>query len=81
MIEGGLTPPAVLGLHLPFGYDTSFDQAFPGQLLGCAFGGLVVWAIFAGLVWQATNRRFKDAGGRVDAGAIRYSNAPPHRLS
>jgi hypothetical protein len=81
MIEGGLTPPAVLGLHLPFGYDTPFDQNFPGQMIGCAFGGLVAWAIFAGLVWQATNRRFKRAGGRVDVGAIRYSNPPPHRLS
>ncbi len=81
MIEGGLTPPAVLGLHFPFGYDTPLDQAFPGQLVGCAFGGLVVWAIFAWTVWQATNRRFKDAGGRVDAGAIRYSNPPPHHLS
>jgi hypothetical protein len=81
MIEGGLTPPAVLGLHLPFGYDTPFDQNFPGQLLACAFVGLIAWAIFAGLVWQATNRRFKHAGGRVDVGAIRYSNPPPDRLS
>ncbi|HBI45901.1 MAG TPA: hypothetical protein DDY78_24055 [Planctomycetales bacterium] len=81
MIEGGLTPPAVFGLYLPFGYDTPFNQDIPGQLLGCAFAGLVAWAIFAGLVWQATNQRFKRAGGRVDAGAIRYSNPPPHRLS
>jgi ABC-type transport system involved in multi-copper enzyme maturation permease subunit len=81
MIEGGLTPPAVFGIFLPFGYDTPFNQDIPGQLLGCAFAGLVAWAIFAWMVWQATNRRFKRAGGRVDVGVIRYSKAAPHRLS
>jgi ABC-type transport system involved in multi-copper enzyme maturation permease subunit len=81
LIEGGLTPPLVFGIFLPFGYENQMEDDYPGVFIGCAFAGLVVWAIFAGMVWQATNRRFKHTGGRADVGAIRYSNPPPHRLS
>ena len=82
MVESGLTPPAVFFLHLSFGYDNiPLDDNYPGRLLACAFGGLVAWTVFAGNLWQATNRRFKRVGGRMDAGAIRYSKPPPHRLS
>jgi ABC-type transport system involved in multi-copper enzyme maturation permease subunit len=81
LAEGALTPPVVLGVFLPFGYDDRFVRGYPAAFIVWALAGLAAWIFFTWMVWQATNLRFKRAGGRVDAGAIRYSNPPPHRLS
>jgi len=78
--QGGLTPPAVLGGYFSFGYDEHIPSDLFGQFIAFGLCGLVVWGVFAWMVWQATNNRFKRDGGRMDSGAIRYRK-PPHRLS
>ena len=80
MAQGGLTPPAVLGGYFCFGYDERIPPDLFGQFIAFGLCGLVVWGVFAWMVWQATNNRFKRDGGRADVGAIRYRK-PRRRLS
>lgn len=80
MAQGGLTPPAVLGGYFPFGYEEHLPSEIFGQFIAFGLCGLVVWGVFAWMVWQATNNRFKRDGGRADVGANRYRK-PRRRLS
>ena len=79
--QGGLTPPAVLGGYLSFGYDEPFGPDIFSRLITFALCGDVLWGVFAGMVWSATNQRFKRASGRMDVGAIRYRKPRSLRLS
>ena len=75
--EGGLTPPAVLGGYLSFGYDEHMPSELFGEFIVCGLIGLAVSGVFAWMVWQATNERFKRDGGRVDSGAVRGEGRQP----
>ena len=81
LFQGGLTPPAVMGFYLSFGYERGPSGDLFGKLITFAMVGNVLWGVFAWMVWRATNQRFKRDGGRADSGAIRQRTPPPRRLS
>jgi len=61
-MEMGITPPVVLSL-LPFRTEELLDHMdrswAPIKLVIFCMGGAFCWCIFAWVVWQATNERFK----------------------
>ena len=66
LAQGGLTPPATLGICLPFGYDESFPPDVLAKFITFALCGDVLWGVFAWVAWQGTNERFQRDGGRID---------------
>jgi ABC-type transport system involved in multi-copper enzyme maturation permease subunit len=81
LAQGGVTPPAVIGVYLSFGYDEHMPADLVTKFITFALAGAVVWGVFAWVLWHATLQRFKRDGGRVDSGAVRERTPAPHRLS